>query len=93
MDNLIDTIGELFQETGKAHHQAFIEVDGVDPEWPAWYAEHMHEKLCNLLNAKFTKSELIYLLILVDREQRLESPGGDWMKYYGRFFTERYVFE
>jgi hypothetical protein len=25
---------ELFRETGKAHHQVYIETDGFDPEWP-----------------------------------------------------------
>ena len=32
-------IAELFQKTGSDHHQAFIETDGEDPEWPLWYAE------------------------------------------------------
>ena len=31
----------LFREVGEAHHQAYIETDGADPEWPLWYAEYL----------------------------------------------------
>lgn len=81
---------ELFKETGEAHHEAFIDVDGADDEWPSWYAEHMHKRLCALLRAEFTRSELIYLLVLADRERGLRAPGAEWTAYYGRFFLARY---
>jgi len=58
----------LFREVREAHHQAYIETDGSDPEWPLWYAEHLRERLGGLLNASLTKSELVYLLILVANE-------------------------
>ena len=80
----------LFRETGEAHHRAFIETDGDDPEWPTWYADHLHEALSALLNATFTKSELIYLIVRAEREQALEAPGSDWTTYYAAFFEERY---
>ncbi len=31
---------ELFRETGRAHHSAFMATDGVDPEWPIWLCLH-----------------------------------------------------
>ena len=43
-----------------------------------------------LINASFTKSELVYLLILVANEQPLRAPGADWPNYYAKFFIERY---
>lgn len=88
---LAKQIADLFQETGQAHHQAYIETDGDDPDWPLWYANHMHETLGHLLNATFTKSELVYLLVLLDKEQRLHAPGASWPIYYGKFFVERYA--
>jgi hypothetical protein len=30
-----------FREVREAHHQAYIETDSADPEWPLWYAEHL----------------------------------------------------
>src|SRR3954471_10797358 len=35
----------LFHEVGEAHHQAYIETDGADPEWPLWYADYLRDKL------------------------------------------------
>ncbi len=82
---------DLFRETGEAHHQAYIETDGADPEWPLWYAEQLRERLGALLNASFTKSELIYMLILVANEQPLRAPGANWSRYYAKFFIGLYL--
>ena len=73
--DLSTSLEGLFREVREAHHQAYIETDGADPEWPLWYAEHLRERLGALLNASFTKSELVYMLILVVNEQPLRAPG------------------
>src|SRR5918999_5326174 len=83
--NLNQQLQELFREVSEAHHQAYIETDGVDPEWPLWYAEHLRERLGALLDASFTKSELVYMLILVANEQPLRAPGANWSRYYAKF--------
>ena len=82
---------ELFHKVAKAHHHAYIETDGADPEWPLWYAEHLQERLSALLDASFTKSELVYMLIWVAHEQPLRAPGANWAKYYAKFFLGLYV--
>jgi hypothetical protein len=82
---------ELFREVSEAHHQAYIETDGADPEWPLWYAEHLRDRLGAELDAGFTKSELVYMLMLVAHEQPLRAPGANWAKYYAKFFHELYV--
>ncbi|HLA44113.1 MAG TPA: hypothetical protein VJZ27_11790, partial [Aggregatilineales bacterium] len=71
---LIHKLTALMQETGKAHHQAFIESDGADPEWALWYAEHLQKKLGAILGIEFTKSDLVYLLISAQREQETRAP-------------------
>ena len=81
----------IFEKTGKAHHEAFVSTDGADPEWPLWYAENLYPVLSKTLNAGFTKSELIYLLVLVEKEREIEAPGSDWLMYYANFFIERYI--
>ena len=77
---------DLFHEVGQAHHQAYIETDGADPEWPLWYAYYLRERLGDLLDASFTKSELV----LVANEQPLRAPGANWARYYARFFIALY---
>jgi hypothetical protein len=42
--DLAGQLEELFRETGEAHHQAYIETDGADPEWPLWYADYLRER-------------------------------------------------
>lgn len=81
----------LFRETGRDHHEAYVEVGGHDPDWPIWYAEYLHARLAKLLHARFTKSELVYLLVTVDKEHALQAPGAEWTSYYARFFLERYT--
>jgi hypothetical protein len=88
---LKERLADLFREAGKAHHEAFIETGGEDPEWPLWYAEYVLERLRELLDVGFTKSQLVYLLITASNEQQAKAPGADWAWYYARFFLERYA--
>ncbi|GAB5409044.1 MAG: hypothetical protein BalsKO_14090 [Balneolaceae bacterium] len=81
-------LNELFTETGPAHHKAFIEMDGFDPEWPIWYAEFLHKKVMDILDIEFTKSELIYLLVAADLDHQDEAPDSNWPVYYTEFFAE-----
>lgn len=90
-DDLLTKLESLFRESGKAHHTAFIETDGEDLEWPSWYAEYLIGQLSGLLNAKFSQSELVYLLVWAEKERALKAPGADWARYYARFFLERYA--
>ena len=89
--DLAGRLEDLFRETGEAHHQAYIETDGADPEWPLWYAGYLRERLAPLLDASFTKSELVYLLLWVANEQALNAPGADWARYYAEFYMQRYA--
>lgn len=82
---------DLFRETGEAHHEAFIETGSEDPEWPLWYADYALEQLCDLLHVDLTKSELVYLIITAANEQQSRAPGADWVRYYARFFGNRYA--
>ena len=90
-DNFIEDVANLFMETGKNHHQAFIETDCVDPEWPIWYADYLHGKLGKLLNAELTKSEIIYLLLMIEKQRTAEAPGVNWPRYYAKILIDRYL--
>lgn len=83
-------VESLFKEAGKAHHEAYRETDGADPDWPIWYAEYLRDSLADRLGANFTKSELVYLLIALDREMQRVAPGANWQAFYARALLERY---
>ncbi len=82
---------DVFQETGHAHHTAFSETDGVDPEWPIWYAEHLQAPLTDALQTPFTKSQLIYCVMDADFEHQARAPESAWQEFYAEQFIERYA--
>jgi hypothetical protein len=87
-----DTIAALFHQTAEDHHVAYKATDGVDPDWPIWYAGHLLEQgFDTLLDAKLLKSDLIYLLVMAEKQQLSEAPGGRWEHYYADFFVNRYL--
>ena len=89
--DIVDEIASLLVETGKAHHQAFIETDGADPEWPLWYAEYLHDKLPPLLDASLTKAEIVHLLLDLEMHRQGLAPGAKWAPYFARVMVGRYL--
>jgi hypothetical protein len=87
-----ETLAALLHQTAEDHHVAFKATDGVDPDWSIWYEEHLLEQgIEKLLDAKLLKSDLIYLLVLADKQQISEAPGAHWENYYANFFVDRYL--
>ncbi len=84
--NLVQELAALFKETGHAHHQAFIETDGADPEWPIWYAGYLQDKLIAIFNKDITQSTLVYLLVRAEKEHTSQAPESDWMPFYAKLF-------
>lgn len=86
-----EALAALWRETHQAHHDAYRDSDGADPDWPLWYANYLRQRLAALLGANFTTSELVYLLVALDRELQSRAPGAEWVAYYTRWFLERYA--
>lgn len=88
--NRVKQIADLLLETARAHHKAFIEKDGEDPDWPLWYAEYMGERLGQLLGGnQYSAKELAGLLVMADKEHQATAQDSDWPHYYARFFLDR----
>lgn len=83
----------LLKQTGQAHHQAFRSTDGVDPDWPIWYALHLNETLAAVLGRDFTRTEIICLLTRLAEEQELADDGRPWPAFYADHIVQRYVAE
>jgi hypothetical protein len=90
--NIKDKLASLLHQTAEDHHVAYKETDGVDPDWSIWYAGHLLEQgFDKMLDAVMLKSDLIYLLVMVDKQQMAEAPGAKWERYYADFFISRYL--
>ena len=90
-EKLIDDLANLLNETAEAHHKAFAATEGLDPDWPVWYADYLLEKMQQILKAKFTKSELIYLLVSMDKKNGSVAPGAYWPRFYAKSLVNRYL--
>jgi hypothetical protein len=90
-DEIIEEVANLFIQTGESHHSAFIASDGLDPEWPLWYADRLHPKLGTLLNTTLTKSEIVYLLVMLDKQRAEEVPDSNWPIYYAKILISEYL--
>jgi hypothetical protein len=86
MTETVERISQLLHEASETHHQVFRIVDGDDDDWASWYAWWLVSlsELPDLLGAKPVRSELIYVLVGLDRQYTAEAPGEPWEPYYAR---------
>jgi len=82
MDRVIPGVEEVLIETASAHHQAFLDTDGADPEWPLWYATRLAERLPAVSGFVGTRSELVYWLVRLDREYQDTDSTIPWARFY-----------
>jgi len=86
----VKAIADLLHEAAETHHRVYRIVDGEDPDWASWYADWLIElsELPELLGASPVRSELVYLLVLLDKERTDRPLSEPWDQYYARRLTE-----
>jgi len=72
MDEPSPGVAALLHEAAETHHRVFRITDGADDDWASWYAQWLLtlSELPELLATKVVRSELIYLLVGLDRQYR-----------------------
>jgi hypothetical protein len=92
MADVTGGISKLLHEAGETHHRVYRIVDGADPDWASWYADWLISlsELPDLLGARPVRSELVYLLVSLDREFTAQSPPGRWEDYYAGRIAEHF---
>jgi hypothetical protein len=78
-------LAELLSETGRMHHEAFAATDGVDPEWPLWYARYLQTKVETYLGTDPTRSKIVQCLLNADDAHNAERPGQPWPTFYANY--------
>jgi hypothetical protein len=86
MTTTAEQISSLLHEAGETHHRVFRIADGADDDWASWYAWWLINlsELPALLETAPVRSELIYLLVSLDKQYAAEQPGEPWESYYAR---------
>ncbi|HZA19242.1 MAG TPA: hypothetical protein VE889_00180 [Actinomycetota bacterium] len=78
------SLSELLHEAAETHHVVYRITDGDDPDWASWYANWLLDlsEMTELLGTKPVRSELIYMLVKLDRDFTSEGVEGRWEDYY-----------
>jgi hypothetical protein len=86
MTDALEQISGLLHEAGETHHRVYRIVDGADDDWASWYAHWLINlsELPEMLGVKPVRSELIYLLVSLDKQYTADTPGEPWEAYYAR---------
>jgi len=84
MTDTREQISQLLREASETHHRVFRIVGGADDDWASWYAWWLINlsELPALLESTPVRSELIYLLVNLDKQYTAEQPGEPWESYY-----------
>jgi hypothetical protein len=84
-------IAALLHEAGETHHLVYRIVDGDDPDWASWYADWLISlsELPQILGTAPVRSELVWLLVTLDKEYTEASPDLDWPHWYAERIAER----
>jgi hypothetical protein len=92
MASTLEQVGSLLLEAGDLHHRVFRIVEGADDDWASWYAGWLieHSELPALLGTKPVRSELIYLLVSLDKQYTAEDPDESWDSYYARRIVDHF---
>jgi hypothetical protein len=87
------SVADLLHEAAETHHQVYRITDGADPDWASWYADWLiaHSELPTLLASAPVRSELVYLLVLLDKEYTRVQPDGPWEPYYADRITAHFT--
>ena len=91
MNNQTNQIAALLHEAGETHHLVCRIVDGEDPDWASWYADWLINlsELPQVLGATPVRSELVWLLVTLDKDYTKAHPGLNWPQWYADRIVER----
>jgi hypothetical protein len=84
MSSTEEQVSALLHEVGETHHRVYRIVDGADDDWASWYADWLINlsELPALLGVKPVRSELVWLLVSLDKDYTAAGPDQPWPSYY-----------
>jgi hypothetical protein len=92
-DDRAEKISALLHEAAETHHIVYRITDGDDPDWASWYGDWLTRlsELPDLLEVKPVRSELVYMLVRLDKEYTEQKPAGPWEDHYARALIEHFT--
>ena len=89
--DIVEQVRALLREAAQLHHRVYRITDGVDVDWASWYAEWLVDlsELPRLLGP-VSRSELTYLLVHMDAEQRRTGSDEPWDEIFARGLVDHF---
>ena len=74
----------LLHEVAETHHRVYRITDGEDADWASWYADWLIKlsEFPTLVGAAPVRSEVVYLLVKLDRDYTASGTTEPWEAYY-----------
>ena len=93
MANATEQVAGILQEAGETHQRVYRIVDGDDPDWASWYADWLRNlsELPQILGTTPAPSELVWLLVTLDKEHAKTSPSTPWPQWYAERTLEHFA--
>jgi hypothetical protein len=91
MSDKAASIAALLHEAGETHHTVYRIVDGDDPDWASWYVDWLLNlsELPEILGTTPVRSELVWLIVTLDKEYTKAAPELPWPEWYAERIVER----
>ncbi len=85
-------IADLLHEAGETHHTVYRIVDGEDPDWASWYADWLVNlsELPQVLGTTPVRSELVWLLVSLDKQYTAADPQSPWPHWYAERIAQHF---
>jgi hypothetical protein len=93
MNDRSAAIAALLHEAGETHHRVYRIVDGNDADWASWYANWLVNlsELPQLLGTTPVRSELVWLLVTLDRDYAQAAPDQAWPQWYAERIVQHFA--
>ena len=91
----VESLTELLNRVGPAHHEAFAGTGGDDPDWAGWYAAWLIGHLLEDEQSEEGRSlpdvkELAGWLSAAADEHRASGTKESWPPFYARFIVAQH---
>jgi hypothetical protein len=92
MDAQTAAVAELLHRAAETHHVVYGIVDGADDDWASWYGDWLVRlsELPRVLGTTPVRSELVYLLVRLDKEYVEQKPADGWESFYARAIVRHF---
>jgi hypothetical protein len=92
MEEVSKAISALLHEAAETHHTVYRITGGVDPDWASWYADWLiqHSELPKYLGMEPVRSELVYMLVKLDKDFTLSGRADAWEDFYATGLIEHF---